>query len=185
MFMIRFIDYEDLNEFSYKNLIISDDTGVIFKDMYVKNNIDLIYNNLNEMNEKMNLLDSRIKDQETYSYNLISYLSKDTDLKAKGALKHVQNLCPELLDFIANICDKYDINYWLDYGTLLGAVRHGGFIPWDDDLDIGMLRTDFNKLLEVLEDEVKLNHLERTCLLKLMFLFNPEPKPVHFYNLYI
>ena len=53
------------------------------------------------------------------------------------------------LEIFDAICQKYGIRYWAACGTMLGAIRHKGFIPWDDDLDIGMLRDDFNRFLEV------------------------------------
>lgn len=55
----------------------------------------------------------------------------------------------DILSEIDSLCQKYDIKYYAEYGTLLGAVRHGGFIPWDDDLDIGMFRTDLDRFLSV------------------------------------
>ena len=58
---------------------------------------------------------------------------------------------------IHKICIKHDINYWLDYGTLLGAVRHDGFIPWDDDFDISVELSDFEKLCTILKKELPNN----------------------------
>ncbi len=54
----------------------------------------------------------------------------------------------EVLSDIDALCEKYNIKYFADSGTLIGAVRHGGFIPWDDDMDIGMLREDYERFLE-------------------------------------
>lgn len=59
----------------------------------------------------------------------------------------------EMLLYIDSICKKNNIKYWLSSGTLLGAVRHQGFIPWDDDLDIELLEFDYKKLIALLEKE--------------------------------
>lgn len=54
----------------------------------------------------------------------------------------------EVLDTIVKFCDERGIGYFLNYGTLLGAIRHKGYIPWDDDIDIGMLRPDYDKFVQ-------------------------------------
>ncbi len=58
----------------------------------------------------------------------------------------------KVLKIMEDFFDKYDIKYYIEYGTLLGAVRHQGFIPWDDDIDIAMLRPDFMRMIEHAEE---------------------------------
>ena len=55
----------------------------------------------------------------------------------------------ELLKVFIETCEKLNLNYFLVCGSALGAVRHGGFIPWDDDMDVGMYREDYNKFMEL------------------------------------
>ena len=55
---------------------------------------------------------------------------------------------------IDRICQKYNIQYFAEWGTLLGTVRHGGFIPWDDDMDIGMKRIDYERFLKIAPKEL-------------------------------
>lgn len=64
-----------------------------------------------------------------------------------STLRRQQLRMIELLDYVDSVCKENNIKYWISSGTLLGAVRHEGFIPWDDDLDIEMLETIIRNLL--------------------------------------
>lgn len=70
-----------------------------------------------------------------------------------GLRRHQVRMLEMMLE-IDKICRKHEISYWLASGTALGAVRHQGFIPWDDDLDIEVLREDYRRLLDVLSKEL-------------------------------
>ena len=60
----------------------------------------------------------------------------------------------EVLQVIAEICDKHHLRWFASFGTLLGTIRHEGFVPWDDDMDIGMMREDYMKFLRILPEEL-------------------------------
>lgn len=69
-------------------------------------------------------------------------------------LKRLHEIQMDMLLEVRRICTKYNIKYSLIGGTLLGAVRHKGYIPWDDDADVGMLREDYEKFRRVCESEL-------------------------------
>lgn len=60
----------------------------------------------------------------------------------------------EVLQVVADVCDRNGIQYFADWGTLLGAVRHKGFIPWDDDIDICLKREEYHKLIRILPQQL-------------------------------
>lgn len=120
--------------------------------------------------------------------NMQHYKKYDPD-----ELKHLQQLELKILKQVISICETHGLKYYAYAGTALGAVRHGGFIPWDDDIDIVMFREDYEKLLKIMETELPdeyyvLNHykyvdchftISRVCLKGTKFE-HPEPIPVSF-----
>ncbi len=70
-------------------------------------------------------------------------------------LKKLHQVELELLDELHRICTAHGLTYFLDSGTALGAVRHKGFIPWDDDMDVGMPRADYDRFIELAGTELK------------------------------
>ena len=82
-----------------------------------------------------------------------------------------------VMDYIHNLCQKKNINYSLAYGTLLGAVRHKGFIPWDDDVDIALKREEYDKLYQaILQDD--------DAIYKVVSFENDARYPYPFYRVY-
>ena len=70
----------------------------------------------------------------------------------------------ETLARISVVCEKHNIQWYAAYGTLLGAIRHEGFVPWDDDVDIWVMRKGYNKLMEVLPKELPEGFMVQSCL---------------------
>lgn len=67
-------------------------------------------------------------------------------------LQKLHQTLDEILDYAVSVCEQHGLTYVLLYGTALGAYRHHGIIPWDDDLDIGMPRDDYEKFLRILSE---------------------------------
>ena len=68
-------------------------------------------------------------------------------------MKEIWAIQMKMAGFLFKVCDKYGLRVWAEGGTLLGAIREKGFIPWDDDMDFMMLREDYDKLIEVADKE--------------------------------
>lgn len=75
--------------------------------------------------------------------------TKDPDLRI------LQKCDAQLLAIFDKLCQKHNLSYWIHWGTLIGAVRHKGFIPWDDDVDVAMPREDYDKVLHLMKQDIE------------------------------
>lgn len=97
-----------------------------------------------------------LEDQvKTTSYFVTKTIEPSQIPAAEGPMRDLQECDVQLLRIFHAVCEKQGWTYWLDYGTLLGCVRHGGFIPWDDDMDVSVPRDDFEKMVAELPELVK------------------------------
>lgn len=77
------------------------------------------------------------------------------DIYTEEELAGLQKVETEMLEYLDKFCDENEIEYFIIGGTALGAVRHGGFIPWDDDIDVGMTRPNYEKFIKVGKEKIK------------------------------
>lgn len=82
------------------------------------------------------------------------FKAKDRRGEAQNVLRQCQLVQLYLLEILDEICKKHGLKYYLDFGTLLGALRHNGAIPWDDDLDVSMPEDDYERFLSVAPREL-------------------------------
>ena len=83
------------------------------------------------------------------TYNSLRKLAKESSSLREltdDDIKHVQEILLDMMEDIHTVCEKYHLSYAISGGAMLGAVRHKGFVPWDDDIDICMPRKDYNRL---------------------------------------
>lgn len=86
----------------------------------------------------------------------------DEQERKNSTLRKLQLTELEILKELDRVCRKHNLRYYIVGGTLIGAVRHTGFIPWDDDIDVSMPRKDFNKLCKIAKEEFGENYFLQT-----------------------
>ncbi|MBR1558688.1 MAG: LicD family protein [Clostridia bacterium] len=121
-------------------------------------------------------------------------------LGRKIGVEELRRIQLDMLDALADFCDAHGITYYLSAGSLLGAVRHGGYIPWDDDIDVNMPRPDYEKLkqlsgcrlndhLEIASPEGPIEHstsFPRVCDTRYVLRSNSrDGKSVYYTNMFI
>lgn len=124
---------------------------------------------IDELNNLSNLIIElrhdiqELDNKNEYLYYCLEHLEGETDLETRrrvfmnlptseGKIRDFQIMANYILKKVKMICDEKEINYFLDGGTLLGSIRHHGFIPWDDDVDIGIMRDDYYRLMNELSN---------------------------------
>lgn len=99
------------------------------------------------------------KKENPYYYYKKNNVDITTIPPATGQLRDMQLANLTLLNELDYVCRQNNMQYWLDCGTLLGAVRHKGFIPWDDDIDVGMMRADYEKFVMIFNNSSRDNNI--------------------------
>ena len=127
----------------------------------VERNLIKIQNDINNIKKEVNAIKTR--EQLKFWLNEPVF-AKDMDLvkknfwqsfpEAEGDLRLIQKGNVKLLERLKQLCDKLNVKFWLHGGSLIGSVRHSGFVPWDDDIDIAMMRDDFKKIKNYLTTSI-------------------------------
>lgn len=93
------------------------------------------------------------------------------DYRPSDGLRAVQSVECDILKKLLSVCQKHNLRVWMNSGSLLGAVRHHGFIPWDDDVDVMMIREDYDKLSEIAPNEFQYPYFYQTAYTDTDYIF--------------
>lgn len=108
------------------------------------------------------------KEQELLRENFLKPETRD-GVYVSAELKAVWKVLLDILEEIKRICEKYNLEWTLEGGSLLGAIRHRGFIPWDDDIDVVMPRKDYDRLVKVMPRELPAHLFMQTTVTDIGF----------------
>ena len=122
--------------------------------VYIKRLPNSIANNIKKLTirtiNKLKRIIKRFSGVPTVSHEF----QKSAKCLSNQELRELQLVTLDILKTVIGFCDKHNLRYYLFEGSLLGAIRHGGFIPWDDDMDIAMPRTDYEKFIKLWNTEI-------------------------------
>ncbi|MDE6481590.1 MAG: LicD family protein [Alphaproteobacteria bacterium] len=178
------------------NIHKSETVGI--SNMFLHQKMSDIVNKLSDMNAelntRLNLLQDRIAQAESKLANTViattamsmdkSFIDVRCDFlktypRATGFLADVQYCNLHILKFLKKLTDENGLSFWLHAGTLIGALRHQGFVPWDDDVDVGMMRADFDALVNIVasRDDCRIYRYynDITCSVSYQFKMNDIP----------
>lgn len=105
-------------------------------------------------------INEEIQQVKSISKSIISTVRVENLPPAQGVLRDMQLAELKILKELDKVCKAHKLTYWIDFGTLLGAMRHKGFIPWDDDIDVCMVREDYQRIIEIFNNNKTDNRLE-------------------------
>jgi glycerol-3-phosphate cytidylyltransferase len=148
-----------------------------------------IFDDSRILGELQSLKDALITKRDLSDIANVFFDAKDCKVP-RGLISKIQLLNGYLLKKLSEICDGIGVKFWLHGGTLLGAARHGGFIPWDDDVDLGIMREDLEKLRRHLASaggdfEIRTFHFTQTLhSIMARFVFKDSEIPV-FLDLFV
>ena len=131
---------------------------------------DAIMDELYNVKQKINRIEKGLEDldkKNEFLFYCLQHIDQETDLetkkrvfmnmpKASGNIRDIQIVANYILRRVKKICDDNNVSFSLDGGTLLGAIRHNGFIPWDDDVDISIMQEDYYRLENLINKDEEL-----------------------------
>jgi len=159
---------------------------------HIKSDMTVLNGELQYMKSDMNVSNDRVRyvwetfarREDLAAHANVFFDPKDCK-KPHGLVLKIQLLESYMLKCLYEICNEIGIKFWLRGGTLLGAARHGGFVPWDDDVDLGIMREDLEKLRRHLatkkdsEFKIRYSHFTQSIhSIMARFVFNDPDIPV-------
>ncbi len=137
----------------YNKILKIDDLEIQLEK--INTNQIILGEQVSKINTQIEHIQENLISLEKQNVFLKELILANVDIKkaptAEGYTRIAQLANFKLLRIIKNICEENNLEFYLNFGSLLGAVRHGGYIPWDDDIDIMMIREDYNKLLSIMD----------------------------------